>query len=84
MSEVTLLRTWIIEALVEMEGSAPMIEVAKLIWHKRSSDLAAHGDLFFRWQYVMRWSATSLRKDGILRPAEECEKGVWVLKMMSD
>ena len=81
--EVSLLRTWIIEALVELGGSAPMIEVAKLIWHKRSTELAERGDLFFRWQYVRRWSATSLRKQGLLLPAEDCEKGVWVLKLPS-
>ena len=64
--DVAVLRTWIIEALVELGGSAQMIDVAKSIWHKRSTELAERGDLFFRWQYVMRWSATTLRNDGIL------------------
>jgi len=81
--DVSILRTWIIESLVELGGSAQMIDVAKSIWHKRSTELAERGDLFFRWQYVMRWSATTMRKDGILLPSEDCEKGVWTLKLLS-
>ena len=45
--DVAILRTWIIEALVELGGSAQMIDVAKSIWHKRSTELAERGDLFF-------------------------------------
>jgi len=79
-----LLRPWIIEALVELGGSGKMIDVAKIIWNRYSTDLMEAGDLFFRWQYVLRWAATTLRHDGVLLQADQCERGVWTLAITAE
>jgi len=37
------------------------------------------GDLFYTWQYDMRWAATKLRRDGKLKAATRSPKGTWEL-----
>ena len=71
------LRAWIIEALEELGGEARQIDVAKVVWRRHENDLRESGDLFYRWQYDLRWAATSLRKDGRLQ--ENARGKPWVL-----
>ena len=78
-SESLLLRKWIVEALEYYGGAATMIDVSKRIWEEREQELRDNGDMFFRWQYAMRWAGTSLRHDGILKPASSSDRGIWVL-----
>ena len=49
----------------------------RLHWRIDEEELRRSGDLFYRWQYVMRWSATTLRKDGVMLDAADCERGTW-------
>ena len=81
--EVELLRIWIIEALQYYRGAATMIDVSKRIWEEHEQDLRSNGDMFFRWQYSMRWAATTLRHEGILEPANHSDRGIWVLTQSS-
>ena len=60
------LRSWIIEALEELGGEAKQIDIAKVVWRRHENDLRTSGDLFYTWQYDIRWAATLLRKDGRL------------------
>ena len=60
------LKEWVVEALSELGGSGPQIEVAKIVWRRHENDLRQSGDVFYRWQYDLRWAATSLRKEGRL------------------
>ena len=78
-SELELLREWIVEALEYYEGAATMIDVSRRIWERHEQELRDNGDMFYRWQYAMRWAGTTLRKDGILEPADQSDRGIWVL-----
>jgi hypothetical protein len=75
------LMVWIIDALTRAGGEAPLVTVAEFIWLEHEDELRKSGDLFYTWQYDMRWAALKLRKDGILRPTEESDAGWWALNL---
>ncbi|WP_118134302.1 hypothetical protein [Oceanicella sp. SM1341] len=64
MATKTDLVTWVAQALTELGGRGSVVDVAKIIWRDHSEDLRASGDLFYTWQYDMRWAAQSLRDTG--------------------
>ena len=66
---------WTMEALASLGGAAHHVEVAKHIWHHHEEDLRAAGDLFYTWQYDLRWAAFKLRERDRLQPAGR--DGVW-------
>lgn len=68
-----------LEAVRHCGGEASVIEVARHIWRNHQGELEASGDLLYTWQYDMRWAAQRLRNDGVLRTAEECPRGRWML-----
>lgn len=61
---------WVIEALTELGGSGGVVDVSKQVWSTHEGDLAASGDLFFTWQYDLRWAAQTLRNGGVLKPLQ--------------
>ena len=61
------------------KGRASIRQVAKHIWDNNSKVLQASPALLYTWQYDMRWAATKLRHEGVLKPADDCEKGMWEL-----
>lgn len=65
MSKNACLQPWIMDALSEL-GEASVTDVAKHIWDHREADLRASGDLFYTWQYAMRWEAQKLQDAGKL------------------
>lgn len=71
---------WVKEALIENNGRGTIVQVAKYIWDNYEDELRNSGDLFFTWQYEMRWAAFQLRRKGILRPQELSIRGVWILE----
>lgn len=73
------LQAWVQIALDRLGGRASLTEVAKEIWRSHEGDLRSSGDLFFTWQYDMRWAANRLRVKGIMRPVAVSPIGVWVL-----
>lgn len=77
MSKREDLKTWVIEALQRNGGEALLIDIAKDIWAHRSDDLKASGDLFYTWQYDMRWAGTALRKQGVIE--DPSVRGKWKL-----
>jgi hypothetical protein len=74
------LQDWVIQALNSFSGSGTIVQVARHIWENHSEDLQSSGDLFYTWQYDMRWAATKLRDKNIILPAEVSQKGQWRLK----
>ncbi len=70
---------WLIEALRANNGSASIVEVCKYVWNNYENDLRRSGDLFFTWQYDIRWAATRMQNKGILRAAESSPSGIWEL-----
>lgn len=64
-------------AIKEMGGQTDIINVCKYIWEQHASELQAAGDLFYSWQYDIRWAATELRKTGRMKAADMSPRGIW-------
>lgn len=79
MTDADFMKPMVVAALEFHGGMATLVDVAKYIWKHHQNDLEEAGDLYYRWQYVMRWSATKLRHDGRILPAKDCDRGVWAL-----
>jgi hypothetical protein len=78
MNQSTL-EGYVVEALSAMGGRSDLLSVAKYIWQHHEDELRASGDMFYRWQYVMRWAATRLRKDEVLLPSKGKGDHIWEL-----
>ncbi|MEC4295330.1 hypothetical protein [Adlercreutzia shanghongiae] len=65
--------------LVELNGSGTILDVCKMFWEEHEEELRSSGDLFYTWQYDIRWAATTLRKEGIMKDASLSKTGVWEL-----
>ncbi len=74
------LQDWVVRALESLGGTGTIVQVAKHIWENHSEELQSSGDLFYTWQYDMRWAATKLRNGKQILPAEVSQKGEWRLK----
>ena len=74
------LREWLIEALEENNGRASIVDVCRYIWNHYENELRISGDLFFTWQYDVRWLPTQLRKEGIMRATHLSPQGIWELE----
>ncbi len=70
---------WVHSALKAKEGKALIKDVARYIWDNYEKELRLSGDLFYTWQYDMRWAATYLRKEGIMKSKDLSPRGVWEL-----
>jgi hypothetical protein len=73
------LQDWVVLAIQANGGSANIVEVAKHIWLNHEKDLQVSGDLFYTWQYDMRWACTRLRDTKIVQEAEVSKRGEWRL-----
>ena len=73
------LQEWVVQALRSKGGRATIVEAAKHIWEHHEVELRASGDLFYTWQYDMRWACTRLRERKIVKPAESLDRGLWEL-----
>jgi hypothetical protein len=73
------LQHWVREALEALGGSGTVVEVSREIWQRHEADLRASGDLFYTWQYDMRWAAQMLRDTGQAKPASTTARGLWEL-----
>ena len=80
MSEREILKDWIIDALNAEGGSARVVDVCKQIWKRHEDDLRAAGDLFYTWQYEVRWAAQMLRDEGRLEGTPSKRRGWWGVK----
>ena len=73
------LDTWIVEALRANNGRASIVEVCTFVWQNNQDELRGSKDLFFTWQYDIRWAANRLRKESIMRRADSSPRGIWEL-----
>lgn len=71
------LEAWVLQAVKDLGGKGRVIDIAKSIWTEHEGDLRRAGDLFFTWQYDMRWAAMKLRKKKKLKAASSNK--VWEL-----
>jgi ribulose kinase len=73
------LQDWVQNALSRMGGRGSLTDVAKEIWRAHESELRSSGDLFYTWQYDMRWAANRLRSRAIMQSVAVSGSGVWAL-----
>lgn len=65
------------DAIKDMGGQTNIIDICKYVWEKHASELQSAGDLFYSWQYDIRWAATELRKSGRMKAANLSPRGIW-------
>ncbi len=65
------------KSLKALGGSATIVEVCKYVWNNFEAQLQSSGDLFYTWQYDIRWAATTLRKAKRMKDANASPVGVW-------
>jgi hypothetical protein len=70
---------WVHDALVEFGGRGRIVDICKFIWKHHEQHLRNSGDLFYTWQYDMRWTADHLRRSGVMKQANNSPKGIWEL-----
>jgi hypothetical protein len=73
------LADWLYEALSDNSGRGTIVDVCRHIWKHHEAELRAAGDLFFTWQYDVRWAANELRSTGKMKPVDLSPRGVWEL-----
>jgi hypothetical protein len=79
MANREYLGEWLVDALEASSGSASIIELCKYVWKHYEDELRRSGDLFYTWQYDIRWAATKLRKEGIMKASHLSPIGTWEL-----
>lgn len=78
MSTEIALEDFVIEALRALGGEARIVQIAKHIWDNHEGELRSSGDLFYTWQYMMRWSGKRLVDKGVIE--KNASRRVWILK----
>jgi hypothetical protein len=73
------LQDWVVAAIRANGGSASIVQAAEHIWKHHEKELLASGDLFYTWQYDMRWACTRLRERKVVQSAELSKRGEWRL-----
>ncbi len=61
----------------DMGGKADIIGICKYVWNHYQDELKKSRDLFYTWQYDIRWAATELRKTKRMKAAEQSPRGIW-------
>jgi len=79
MVDKIVLKKWVVDALVALGGTGTIVDVGKYIWEHHEDDLRGSGDMFYTWQYDIRWAKQQLRDSGILEEPKSSGKGVWRL-----
>lgn len=71
---------WVIEALRANNGRARIVTICRHIWENHEKELRRSGDLFYTWQYDMRWAGQKLRDNGTMAPAYNNRGAAWELR----
>lgn len=69
----------VLESLKRLGGSGTVLDVCKDVWESNEAELRVSGDIFFTWQYDIRWAAQQLRNDGSLQPTTRGAGSRWRL-----
>jgi hypothetical protein len=71
---------WVIEAITALGGEAKIARISEYTWKKCEDELKKSGDLFYTWQYDLRWAGLKLRKAKLIETAERSTRGSWWLR----
>ncbi len=58
----------------DLGGKASMMDIFRKFWEDYASKIPHNEDMFYTWNYDIRWAATKLRKEGRMKPATSKEK----------
>ncbi|WP_431802953.1 hypothetical protein [Microbacterium sp. bgisy203] len=53
--------------------------MSKVVWRRHEQDLRAAEDLFYTWQYDIRWAAQKLRDEGEVERVDARRGVAWRL-----
>ncbi len=71
---------WIAEALEALpQRRGGIVEICEKVWAVHEADLRNSKDLFYTWQYDIRWAANRLRHRKVLKSVQMSPKGLWEL-----
>lgn len=73
------LKVWVLAAIKANGGRATIVQVARYIWENHEAELRSSGELFYTWQYDMRWAAQRLRDSKVLSSTASMERGIWAV-----
>ncbi len=73
------LEGWLTEALTLAGGRGSIVNLCRKIWELHEPELRNSGDLFYTWQYDVRWAANRLRRRKVMKSVEQSEPHVWEL-----
>lgn len=79
MADRKILQEFVVEALRFLGGEGTPLAVCKQVWTAHEEELRGSGDLFYTWQYDIRWAVRQLRIDGTLEPFGGKERAPWRL-----
>ena len=65
------------KAIKDMGGKTNIVDVCKYVWKRYKDTLQHSGDLFYTWQYDIRWAATELRRTKRMKAADQSPRGIW-------
>ena len=74
------------QLIKELGGSAKMMTIFRKFWADHKNEIKEDDDVFYTWNYDIRWAATELRKKGRMKKASTQEnthgadispKGIW-------
>ena len=74
-----VLMDWVLEALRDLGGQGSVLDVSKRVWQRHGQELQKADDLFYTWQYDLRWAAQKLRNAGKLKPVDDQRGLPWTL-----
>lgn len=74
-----LMKEWVKEVLRDLGGSASILEICKGVWKLLQKEIRQTEDLFYQWQYEIRWAGDLLRREGVILSAASSPRGVWQL-----
>ncbi len=73
----TDLPQYLYSTMIVIGGKGSIIDICKSFWKEHRQELEQSGNLFYTWQYDIRWAATELRNQKKLKAANISPKGIW-------
>ena len=70
------LQGWVVDALKDHGGKGTIVQVSKHVWDHHEKELKDSANLFYTWQYDLRWAANWLRRKKTMRAAEDSHSGI--------
>lgn len=74
------LKLILLDTLESLGGSASILEICRFVWRYHLEEtLTPRDKAFYTWQYDIRWAATILRKENLIKAHMESPRGIWQL-----